>query len=88
MLTEDYIVPDHCFDVLRQAILCHGDISLVYWWNRNYSYIDETGLKHYTAEYLQRTPDERLTGSFVKWDTAVQCRDLCPELVGEEAHGG
>ncbi|KAL4811628.1 hypothetical protein BDW67DRAFT_189505 [Aspergillus spinulosporus] len=66
----------HCFDVLRQAILCHGDISLVYWWNQNYTYIDEMGGRHYTEEYLHRTPEERATGSFVTWDTEVQCRDM------------
>jgi hypothetical protein len=81
--------------VLRQAVLCHGDISLVYWWNRNYSYIDESGLKHYTAEYLHRTPDERLTGSFVKWDSAVQCRDMDAvnswvkrHMVDDDKYGG
>ncbi|BCS27851.1 oxidase ustYa family protein [Aspergillus puulaauensis] len=66
----------HCFDVLRQAILCHGDVSLVYWWNQNYTYIDETGTKQYTEEFLQRTPQERATGSFVTWDSEVQCRDM------------
>lgn len=66
----------HCFDVLRQAILCHGDVSLVYWWNQNYTYIDESGTKQYTEEYLQRTPQERATGSFVTWDSEVQCRDM------------
>ncbi|KAJ5497292.1 hypothetical protein N7463_009279 [Penicillium fimorum] len=67
---------NHCFDVLRQAILCHGDISLVYWWNQNYTHIDETGARHYTEEYLRRTPEERVTGSFVTWDSEVQCRDM------------
>ncbi|OJJ07805.1 hypothetical protein ASPVEDRAFT_89044 [Aspergillus versicolor CBS 583.65] len=66
----------HCFDVLRQAILCHGDVSLVYWWNKNYTYIDEAGTRQYTQEYLQRTPEERAKGSFVTWDSEVQCRDM------------
>lgn len=22
---------DHCFDFLRQAIMCHGDVSMTYW---------------------------------------------------------
>ena len=62
--------------MIRQSILCHGDVALLYWWNRNYSYVDEAGTKHYTEEYLQRSPDQRLTGAFAMWDTPVQCRDL------------
>lgn len=62
--------------MLRQSILCNGDPSLVYWWNQNYSYIDERGQKHYTEEYLRRSPQERMKGSFVKWDVPTQCRDL------------
>ncbi|KAL3470382.1 hypothetical protein BJX99DRAFT_267518 [Aspergillus californicus] len=66
----------HCLDVLRQAILCHADVSLVYWWNSDYSYTDESGARHYTEEYLQMTPKERADGSFVTWDSEVQCRDI------------
>ena len=25
---------------------------------------------------MQRTPEERATGSFVTWDSEVQCRDI------------
>lgn len=67
---------DHCFDAIRQAILCHGDISVVYWWNRNYTYIDEGGNRQHSEEYLRRTPEERATGSFVTWDSQLQCRDM------------
>lgn len=71
-----YARQDHCFDVLRQAILCHGDISVVYWWNQNYTRTDEGGKQTYSEEYLRRTPEERALGSFVTWDSAVQCRDM------------
>ncbi|OGM49045.1 hypothetical protein ABOM_002346 [Aspergillus bombycis] len=67
---------NHCFDVLRQAILCHGDISVVYWWNKNYTYIDPAGNRQYSEDYLRRTPEERDTGSFVTWDSQLQCRDM------------
>jgi Mycotoxin biosynthesis protein UstYa len=62
--------------MIRQSILCHGDISLLYWWNHNYTYVDGDGIKHYTEDYLSRTPEQRATGTFATWDTAVQCRDL------------
>ncbi|KAK5988289.1 hypothetical protein PT974_12433 [Cladobotryum mycophilum] len=66
----------HCFDVLRQALLCHGDISVVYWWNQNYTHLDQHGNRKYTEEYLRMTSEERATGSFVKWDSQLQCRDM------------
>jgi Mycotoxin biosynthesis protein UstYa len=62
--------------MIRQSLLCHGDISLLYWWNHNYSYVDEGGVRHYTEEYLQKSPEERAVGTFAMWDTPVQCRDL------------
>ncbi|KAA8644989.1 uncharacterized protein ATNIH1004_009200 [Aspergillus tanneri] len=67
---------NHCFDVIRQALMCHGDISLVYWWNDTYSYIDETGAKQYSDDYLHRNGEERMTGSRTHWNTDVQCRDI------------
>ncbi|KAK2821867.1 hypothetical protein FQN49_007594 [Arthroderma sp. PD_2] len=67
---------NHCFDVLRQALLCYGDISIVYWWSRNYTYIDESGNRQYSEEYLRKTPEERAVGSFVTWDSQLQCRDI------------
>lgn len=56
--------------------MCHGDVSLVYWWNHNYSYVDDQGTKRYTKLYEDKTPEERAKGSFAMWDTEVQCRDL------------
>ncbi|KAH8812721.1 hypothetical protein F5884DRAFT_786191 [Xylogone sp. PMI_703] len=77
---------NHCFDMIRQSILCHGDVALVYWWNSNYSYVDESGIKHYTEEYLHRTPMQRAEGSFATWDTEVQCRDMDPINSWAKAH--
>ncbi|KAL4755686.1 uncharacterized protein BDW70DRAFT_165215 [Aspergillus foveolatus] len=74
--------PDRYYpNASRHEILHHTRyslpwISMVYWWNQNYTYVDEMGARHYTEEYLQRTPEARATGSFVTWDTEVQCRDL------------
>jgi hypothetical protein len=62
--------------MIRQSILCHGDVSLIYWWNGNYSSVDEAGVRHYTEDYLHKSPEERVMGTFAKWDTAVQCRDI------------
>jgi hypothetical protein len=58
--------------------MCHGDISLVYWWNDTYSWTDEQGTKHYTEEYLSRNISQRAIGSHPHWDTDVQCRDFGP----------
>ncbi|KAL1952459.1 hypothetical protein VTO42DRAFT_5298 [Malbranchea cinnamomea] len=66
---------NHCIDLLRQSIMCNGDPSLVYWWNSNYSYLDANGVKHYTEEYLSMSEEERVAGSFVKWEVKTQCRD-------------
>ncbi|KAF7587224.1 hypothetical protein BBP40_007537 [Aspergillus hancockii] len=67
---------DHCFDMIRQSILCHGDISLIYLWNKNYTYIDQDGQEKYTDEYLKMSPAERAVGTFAEWDVEVQCRDM------------
>lgn len=48
---------------------------MVYWWNSNYSYLDNKGTKHYTQEYLNRNDVERAEGSFVKWEVSTRCRD-------------
>lgn len=77
---------DHCFDMLRQSILCHGDIAMVYWWNRNYTYVDEGGVKRYSDWYLQSDPMQRSKGSYTAWDTQVQCRDMDAVHAWAKAH--
>lgn len=76
MILQVLTFADHCFDVLRQAVLCHGDISVVYWWNQNYTVVDQFGNRQYTEEYMRLTPEERATHSVVKWDSELQCRDM------------
>ncbi|EEP82099.1 predicted protein [Uncinocarpus reesii 1704] len=67
---------NHCFDLLRQTIMCNGDASLVHWWNENYTYIDNTGQKQYSQEYLSMSPKERATNSFITWDVKTRCHDI------------
>ncbi|KAF9887066.1 hypothetical protein FE257_010560 [Aspergillus nanangensis] len=68
----------HCLNVLRETILCHGDVSLAYWWRQDYSYTDESGRRQYTPEYLQRTAKQQANDAFIKWDSQLQCRDMEP----------
>jgi hypothetical protein len=56
--------------------MCSADISMAYWWNKNYTYKDEDGVEHFTQEYLDKTPKERSYGSFLMWDVEHQCRNL------------
>jgi hypothetical protein len=78
--------PDHCIDFLRQSIMCSADISLAYWWNKNYTYRDEHGIEHFTQEYLKKTPKERAYGTFLMWDVEHQCRDLDSITAWVEKH--
>lgn len=48
----------------------------MYWWNHNYSYVDGTGRRQYTGEYLARTPWGEVEGAAVERDGPRQCRDL------------
>ncbi|THC91348.1 hypothetical protein EYZ11_009186 [Aspergillus tanneri] len=61
--------------ITASTILCHGDI-VMYWWNKNYTYIDEVGNLQYSEEHLGRTPEGRVTGAFVTWDSQLQCRNI------------
>lgn len=86
---------DHCFDAISQAILCHGDISLIYWWDPNYTYIDDDGTERYMEDYLQKTPKERQVGLHASWSSEVQCRDMDAintqvkaRIVDPEKYGG
>ncbi|KAL4909725.1 hypothetical protein BDW74DRAFT_173219 [Aspergillus multicolor] len=72
----------HCLNVLRQAILCHGNISLAYWWNSNFSYIDNNGETQYSPESVAMTPKERDLAAFMGWDSPVQCRDMMVLMPG------
>ncbi|KAL8991045.1 MAG: hypothetical protein Q9169_007963 [Polycauliona sp. 2 TL-2023] len=70
---------NHCFDFLRQVIMCHGDISMTYWWNKNYTISDdETGRESHSKWFESLSPDERATNSSVFWDVEHSCRMFEP----------
>ncbi|KAH7633117.1 hypothetical protein B0T09DRAFT_86396 [Sordaria sp. MPI-SDFR-AT-0083] len=67
----------HCLDFLRQAIMCNGDVTMTYWWNKNYTYKDQqTGEERYTEEYLKMDRKERAQGTKLLWDVEHQCRSF------------
>lgn len=73
----DYIVHrNHCLDYLRQAIMCNGDSSMTYWWNKNYTYVDEAGKEQFTDKYLSMAPVDRAYGTELLWDVNHQCRNF------------
>jgi ankyrin repeat protein len=39
--------------MIRQSILRHGDISLIYLWNKNYTYIDQDGQEEYLETSIE-----------------------------------
>ena len=79
---SDHVHEDHCFDVLRQSIMCSGDLSLVYWWNDTFydRSTEGDGTMHqrhgYSEAYLSLPPVERTLNSYLKWDSTTRCRDI------------
>ncbi|PGH06414.1 hypothetical protein GX51_02426 [Blastomyces parvus] len=66
---------NHCFDLLRQSILCAGDVSMVYWWNQSYTYTDARGHEQYSQRYLSMSNAEKARHSFAYWDVEARCHD-------------
>jgi hypothetical protein len=56
--------------------MCSGDISMAYWWNRNFTMMDEHCIEQITPEYLNMTKKERAYNTTLLWDVEHQCRDL------------
>ena len=65
---------DNCFDFLRQAVICHGDISMTYWWNNNYTTSLPDGTQVHSDWFNAATGEEREKSSFVFWDIEHSCR--------------
>ncbi|KUJ21341.1 uncharacterized protein LY89DRAFT_778900 [Mollisia scopiformis] len=67
---------NHCFDFLRQAIMCHGDVSMTYWWNVNYtvSNVDGNGGEGHSEWFNSLSVDERATNGSTYWDIEHSCR--------------
>lgn len=70
---------DHCFDQIRQGIMCNGDVSMVYWWNSSFSFTGDDEKKHYSEKYLSLQRTEAIASeSFVFWDVETRCHDYQP----------
>lgn len=67
---------NHCFDVLRQGLMCNADVSLIPWWNTTWSHIDKDGKKQYSQDYLSMTRMQRAKTSYVVWDLETKCIDM------------
>lgn len=65
--------------------MCNGDVSLAYYWNRNFTVVAEDGTKSYSDWYLSMTPAERFSHILIYWDVTHQCRnfDLIKEWVAD-----
>lgn len=73
----NYLIDD-CFDFLRQVIQCHGDISMIYWWNENYTTTLADGTKVHSDLYQNQDLEARTKGAFVFWDVEHSCRETEP----------
>lgn len=56
--------------------MCNGDVSLVTWWNKTYTYTDEKGNEQLSQAYLNMSPKERTKNSYVSWDVKTRCHDM------------
>lgn len=58
--------------------MCHGDVSMTYWWNKTYTLTTKDGKEVYSDHYLSMSPQERAKGSYVNWDIEHKCREIQP----------
>jgi hypothetical protein len=75
----------HCFDFLRQSIMCSGDVTLDHWFNYTWtepSFAAGGGGKEgddwmsmYTPEFKTLTGLQKNARAPLLWDTTHQCRD-------------
>jgi hypothetical protein len=75
----------HCFDYLRQSIMCAGDVTLDHWFNYTWtssSYKDSDNpnpsddwMNMYTQNYRELDLRQRSRWADLMWDTTHQCRD-------------
>jgi uroporphyrinogen-III synthase len=67
--------------MIRQSIICHGDISLICLWNKNYTYIDQDRQE----EYLETSSEAQLfiRGWHADGKTAliITAAEQSPEMV-------
>jgi len=81
-----YFHKNHCFDFLRQAIMCHGDVSMTYWWNKDYTSRQSDGREVHSDWFNNLSLDDRATNSSVFWNIEHSCRMFEPIEAWVEKH--
>lgn len=56
--------------------MCKADVSMLYWWNSNFTTVEPDGTTRDSDYYLSLDPVQRVKASFVKWDIDHQCHDI------------
>lgn len=75
----------HCFDFLRQSLMCSGDVTIDHWFNYTWTEpsfaaggegkAGDDWMSMYTPEFKKLTPHQRMGHAGLLWDTTHQCRD-------------
>ncbi|KAL8924201.1 MAG: hypothetical protein Q9208_004165 [Pyrenodesmia sp. 3 TL-2023] len=78
----------HCLDILRRSfhreryfpniVLCHADVDMIYWWNRNYTTFNEHGEPYQSEWYKSLNFYERFENAEFFWDIDHTCNRLEP----------
>ena len=69
---------DDCFDFLRQAIQCHGDVSMTYFRNENHNISRRDGNESPADDFGNNDMQPRAGGDSFFWDVEHSCRALEP----------
>ncbi|KAL0465492.1 hypothetical protein QR685DRAFT_576000 [Neurospora intermedia] len=85
--SEIYYAPgSYIYGVSIQAIMCNGDVQMMYWRNKTSMYVDEdTKEERYTEEYLRMDKKERAYGTALLWDEWTRKHQLRDEEYWREA---
>jgi hypothetical protein len=67
---------DDCFDFLRQAIQCHGDVSMTYLTNENHT--KGRDVTESPSDWFGNDLEAWTKGDSVFWDVEHSCRALEP----------
>ena len=54
--------------------MCHGDVSMTYWWNENYTVSWEDGQEVHSEWFNSLSIDERAKNGHKMWDIEHSCR--------------
>jgi hypothetical protein len=69
---------DDCFDFLRQAIQCHGDVSMTYFGHENHNMSRRDGSESPADGFGNNDVQARAGAASVFWDVEHSCRALEP----------